>query len=211
MNGIQQAFAWDNGGIWMYLIVVVSVFCLALLIERVYYIFFKFSTNARQLMEAVARNVMQNSLDGAIQVCNAAGSSAVAQVVKAGLGRANKSELEIQNAIEEASLEVLPLVTRFLPALSSLANIATLLGLLGTIIGLIDAFAALEGAAPDERQAKLSAGIAIAMNTTAFGLIVAIPTLSFHVVLSAQAKMIMDDVELYSTKLANLLSAQRVR
>ncbi|MBQ9817474.1 MAG: MotA/TolQ/ExbB proton channel family protein [Proteobacteria bacterium] len=210
MEGIKQAFSWDNGGIWMWIICAVSVICLALLVERVYYIFFKFNTNAKQFMDTVQRNIVSNNIDGAIQVCNAAGTAAVAQVIKAGLARANKTELEIQNAIEEAQLEISPLITRFLPALASLANIATLLGLLGTIIGLIQAFAALEQAAPDERQEKLSAGIAIAMNTTAFGLIVAIPTLTLHVLLSTFAKKILDDIELYSTKLGNLL-AQRVK
>lgn len=209
MDAIKNAFAWDQGGIWMYLILVVSVICLSLLVERVYFIFFKFNTNARQLMNTVQRNIVAGNIDGAIRVCNSAKTAAVAQVVKAGLGRANKSELEIQNAIDEASLEVVPLVTRFLPALASFANIATLLGLLGTIIGLIDAFSALETAAPDKRQEMLSGGIAIAMNTTAFGLMVAIPTLCFHVVLAARATKILNDVELYSTKLGNLLG-QRV-
>lgn len=206
MEAIKSAFAWNNGGIWMWFICAVSVGCLALLVERIYYIFFKFNTNARQLMDAVQRNVIQNNIDGAVQVCNAARTSAVARVVKAGLGRADRSQLEIQNAIEEATLEVVPEVTRFLPTLASLANIATLLGLLGTIIGLIDSFAALKDAAPDERQEKLSAGIAIAMNTTAFGLIVAIPTLLFHTILSVTAKNILDSIELCSTKVGNLLS-----
>ena len=206
MDGIKKAFAWDNGGVWMWAICAVSVICLALLAERVYYIFFKYNTNAKQFMDTIQHHVVANNIDAAIQVCNVAGTAAVAQVVKAGLARANKSELEIQNALEEASLEITPLVTRNLPAIASLANIATLLGLLGTIIGLISAFEALEKAAPDKRQEMLSAGIAIAMNTTAFGLIVAIPTLTVHVVLSTFAKRILDDIELDSTKLGNLLS-----
>jgi biopolymer transport protein ExbB/TolQ len=206
MDGIKQAFALDQGGIWMWAICAVSIICLALLVERIYYIFFKFNTNARSFMETVQRNIMANNIDGAIQVCNAAKEAAVARVIKAGLSMANKTEIEIQNAIEEASLEVVPLVTRFLPAISSMANIATLLGLLGTIIGLIDAFGALESAAPDQRQQMLSAGIAIAMNTTAFGLIVAIPTLTFHVLLSTFATKIISDIELYSTRLGNLLA-----
>ena len=209
MDNIKSMFALANGGIWMWAICAISIICVALLVERVYYIFFKFNTNARQFMDAVQKNVVANNIDGAIQVCNAAGNAAVAQVIKAGLARANKTELEIQNALEEATLEIVPLVTRFMPALASLANIATLLGLLGTIIGLISAFGSLADAAPDERQAKLSNGIAIAMNTTAFGLIVAIPTLTFHVLLSAFATKIISDIELYSTKLGNLL-AQRV-
>ncbi len=208
MEAIKSAFAWDNGGFWMWIICVVSVGCVALLAERIYFIYFKFNTNARQLMEAVQRNILQNNIDGAVQVCNAARSSAVARVVKAGLGRADRSQLDIQNAIEEATLEVTPEVTRFLPTLASLANIATLLGLLGTIIGLIDSFAALKDAAPDERQEKLSGGIAVAMNTTAFGLIVAIPTLLFHTIMSVTAKNILDNMELCSTKVGNLL-AQR--
>ncbi len=205
MEGIKQAFAWENGGIWMWLIVAVSVVVLALLVERIYFIFFKFNTNAKQFFDTVQRNIVSGNIDGAIQVCNAAKTAAVAQVVKVGLARANKSELEIQNGLEEASLEITPAVTRFMPAISALANIATLLGLLGTIIGLIDAFSALESAAPDERQEKLSAGIAIAMNTTAMGLIVAIPSLIAHTLLSIFAKKILDDIELYSTKLSNLL------
>lgn len=209
MEGIKAAFEWDNGGIWMWLIVAVSVVVLALLVERFYFIFIKFNTNARQFFDTVQRNIVSGNIDGAIQVCNSARSAAVAQVVKAGLARANKSEIEIQNGLEEASLEVAPEVTRFMPAIAALANVATLLGLLGTIIGLIDAFAALENAAPDERQQKLSAGIAIAMNTTAMGLIVAIPSLICHTVLSIFAKKILDDMELYSTKLGNLL-AQRL-
>ena len=209
MDSIKSMFALENGGIWMWAICAISIICVALLVERVYYIFFKFNTNARQFMNTVQHNIVSNNIDGAIQVCNAAGHAAVAQVIKAGLARANKSELEIQNALEEATLEIVPLVTRFMPALASLANIATLLGLLGTIIGLISAFGSLADAAPDERQAKLSNGIAIAMNTTAFGLIVAIPTLTFHVLLSAFATKIISDIELYSTKLGNLL-AQRL-
>lgn len=209
MDSIKSMFAIQNGGAWMWAIAAISIICFALIIERVYYIFFKFNTNARQFMDAVQKNVVSNNIDGAIQVCNAAGNAAVAQVIKAGLARANKTELEIQNALEEATLEIVPLVTRFMPALASLANIATLLGLLGTIIGLISAFGSLANAAPDERQAKLSNGIAIAMNTTAFGLLVAIPTLTVHVLLSAFATKIISDIELYSTKLGNLL-AQRV-
>jgi biopolymer transport protein ExbB/TolQ len=208
MDYIKTAFAFENGGIWMWAIAAVSIICIALLIERVYYIFFKFNTNARQFMDTVQRNIVSGNIDGAIQVCNAAGNAAVAQVVKAGLARANKSELEIQQALEEASLEIVPLVTRFMPAISSLANVATLLGLLGTIIGLISAFGALADAAPDERQEKLSNGIAIAMNTTAFGLIVAIPTLVFHILLSAFATKILADIELYSTRLGNLLGSR---
>ncbi len=208
MDSLKSMFALDNGGIWMWLIAVMSLICLALIIERVYFIIFRYNANSKNLMEAVQRCVLGDKIDDAIKACNAAGDAAIAQVVKAGLTRANKSELEIQNAIEEATLEVVPNIQKNLGMMASFANIATLLGLLGTIIGLIDAFAALESATPDKRQEMLSRGIAIAMNTTAFGLIVAIPTLIFHSILSAVVKHIMDDINLYSTKLANMLSAR---
>lgn len=208
MDDLKSMF-FGEGAVWMWAICVISIICIALLIERFYFIFIKFGSNGRMLMNHVQNHVMSGNIDAAIQVCNAAGASAVAQVMKAGLSCASRSEIEIQNRIEEATLEVVPNVTRFLPALASLANIATLLGLLGTIIGLISAFGSLASAAPDERQAKLSNGIAVAMNTTAFGLIVAIPTLTFHVLLSARATKIISDIELYSTKLGNLLAARK--
>ena len=83
--------------------------------------------------------------------------------------------------------------------------IATLLGLLGTIVGLIEAFEALEKATPETRQKLLARGIALAMNTTAFGLIVAIPTLIFHMILSSMTKKILDEIDMHSVKLENLL------
>ena len=138
---------------------------------------------------------MANNIDRAIKLCNAAPNAALPKVIKAGLTRANKGELEISNAIEEATLEVVPIVSKRTPTLGGLANIATLLGLLGTIIGLIQAFAALESAAPDARAAALAKGISIAMNTTAFGLIVAIPCMGAQMFLQAVTKKILEEID----------------
>lgn len=207
MDKLKSAFT-DEGAIWMWLIAFMSIICLGLIIERLYSIVVKYNTNGRRLMEDVQKCVLSDKIDEAIRQCNGAGGAAVATVLRAGLTRANKNELEIQNAIEEATLEVVPHVQKNLGMMASFANIATLLGLLGTIIGLISAFEALESATPDKRQEMLSAGIAVAMNTTAFGLIVAIPTLIAHSILGAFVKSIMDDINLYSTKLANMLAAR---
>jgi biopolymer transport protein ExbB len=98
-----------------------------------------------------------------------------------------------------------PLVQKRLNTLPALANIATLLGLLGTIIGLIEAFEALEKATPETRQKLLAKGIALAMNTTAFGLVVAIPTLTAHIILGGMVKKIIDEIDLNSVKLENML------
>lgn len=203
MGEIKKAFA--TGGIWMYLILGVSILALGVVIERFVFIFFKYNINAHAFMAQIQKLVMANNIDRAIKLCNAAPSAALPRVIKAGLTRANKGEIEIQNAIEEASLEVVPLVMKRTAVLAGLANIATLLGLLGTIIGLIDAFKALETATPDKRQEMLARGIALAMNTTAFGLIVAIPTLFAHLLLSSMSKKIVEEIDQYSVKLENLL------
>jgi len=189
----------------MYLILATSIFAIGIAIERFIFLFFKYNINAEAFYAQVQKLVMANNVDRAIKLCNAAPSAALPKVVKAGLTRANKGEVEIQNAVEEATLEVVPRIQKRTAALASLANIATLLGLLGTIIGLIEAFEALEKATPENRQRLLARGIALAMNTTAFGLIVAIPTLIAHLILSGQTKRLLDEIDLYSVKLENLL------
>jgi biopolymer transport protein ExbB len=203
MGAIAEAFR--LGGVWMYLILAVSIITIGITIERFIYLFFKYSVNAEPFMAQIQKLVMANNIDRAIKLCNAQPSAALPRVIKAGLTRANKGEVEIQNALEEATLEVVPMVQKRTPILQPLANIATLLGLLGTIIGLIEAFAALETATPETRQKLLARGIALAMNTTAFGLIVAIPTLIFHMILSSMTKKILDEIDMYSVKLENLL------
>lgn len=203
MGAIAEAFR--TGGVWMYLILATSIFAIGISIERFIFLFFKYNINAEAFYAQVQKLVMANNIDRAIKLCNAAPSAALPKVVKSGLTRANKGEVEIQNAIEEASLDVVPRIQKRIGALASLANIATLLGLLGTIIGLIEAFEALEKATPENRQRMLARGISLAMNTTAFGLVVAIPTLLAHLILSGQVKRLLDEIDLYSVKLENLL------
>ncbi|RDV38032.1 MotA/TolQ/ExbB proton channel family protein [Bradymonadaceae bacterium TMQ3] len=203
MAGIAEAFR--DGGIWMYSILAVSVVALGVTLERFFFLFFKYNMNAQAFMAQIQKLVMADNVDRAIKLCNAAPSRVVPYVIKAGLTRANKGEVEIQNAMEEAALEIVPKVQKRTNALLTIANVATLLGLLGTIVGLIGAFEALETATPENRQRMLSRGIAMAMNTTAFGLIVAIPTMISHLLLSGVTKKILDDVDMYSVKLENLL------
>ncbi len=203
MSAIAAAFR--DGGIWMYIILAVSIISIGITIERFIFLFFKYSVNAEPFMAQIQKLVMANNIDRAIKLCNAQPAAALPRVIKAGLTRANKGEIEIQNAIEEATLEVVPLVQKRTPLLQPMANIATLLGLLGTIIGLIEAFEALETATAENRQKMLARGISLAMNTTAFGLVVAIPTLVFHLVLSSMTKKILDEIDMHSVKLENLL------
>ncbi len=203
MDSIAKAMS--EGGIWMYVILATSIVGVGIMIERFVMLFFKYNINATAFMAQIQKLVMANSIDKAIKLCNAAPSAALARVIKAGLTRANKSSDEIQNAVEEATLEVIPFIQRRTNTLAAIANIATLMGLLGTIIGMIGAFSDLATVAPDKRQEALGRNISLAMNTTAFGLIVAIPCMLAHLILTGVTKKIIDEIDLYSVKLENLL------
>jgi biopolymer transport protein ExbB/TolQ len=206
MGDLAKAFT--EGGVFMYVILLVSVAGIAVIIERFIFLFFRYNINASAFMAQITKLVMANNIDRAIKLCNAAPTAALPRVIKAGLTRANKGEIEISNAIEEASLEVVPLVQKRTPTLLAIANVATLMGLLGTIVGMIQAFGALGGASPEERAVLLSKGIAVAMNTTAFGLIVAVPCMIAHIFLSNMTTKIVNEIDEYSVKLENLLAAR---
>jgi biopolymer transport protein ExbB len=199
------ASAISTGGFWMFIILAASVVAVGVMIERFIFLFFKYNINANAFMVQIQKMVMANSIDKAIKLCNAAPSAALAKVIKAGLTRANKGTEEIQNAVEEASLEVVPFIQKRTNSLLAIANIATLMGLLGTIVGMIGAFSSMANVAPDKRQAELGKNISLAMNTTAFGLIVAIPCMISHLILAGVTKKIIDEIDLYSVKLENLL------
>ncbi|MFW5878340.1 MAG: MotA/TolQ/ExbB proton channel family protein, partial [Myxococcota bacterium] len=153
------------GGPWMYPIAAMSVIAIAIIFERAFVLFRRYNINGNAFMAQIQKLVMANNIDRAIKLCNAAPAAALPKVIKAGLTRANKGEIEIQNAVEEATLEVIPSIQKRTNSLQAVANLATLMGLLGTIIGLIQAFSALEAAAPDQRAAMLTQSISIAMNT----------------------------------------------
>jgi biopolymer transport protein ExbB/TolQ len=192
----------NSGGFWMYPILAMSVIGLAVIVDRFLFLFIRHNLDAGAFMKEIQRQVQGGNIDAAIKLCSGS-SSALARVVKEGLTHANRSPSEIQNAIEEVSLEVSPEITK---RGTLLQNIATLLGLLGTILGLIEAFSALATVTDPEQQTKmLTNGISVAMNTTAFGLMVAIPCLLAHVALSSVTKKILDEIEHHSVKIENLL------
>ena len=142
---------------------------LAFTFERIVRLFFQYNVDGASFMFEIQKYILANDLDGAIRLCNGAGKAALPKVIKAGLQRASRNEEQIQNAIDAASLEVIPKLERRLPYLALIANISTLFGLLGTITGLIKSFGAIAMADPAQRQAILGNGISEAMNATAFG------------------------------------------
>lgn len=203
------AVNYQKGGAFMNFIAIAGMFSLVFIIERSIRLFGKFYVNGSSFMYEIQKYVLANDVDGAIRTCNASETALLPKVLKAGLQRASRSEDQIQNAIDAATLEAFPKVEKRLTYLALIANIATLLGLLGTIVGLIGGFGAVAVADPAQRQTILAASISEAMNCTAFGLIIAITTMIAHTVLANRAAKIVEDIDEHSVKLLDLLSAKK--
>jgi biopolymer transport protein ExbB len=134
--------------------------------------------------------------------------SAIGGLLNMGLARQGsvRRRDDIEIAMEESMMEIIPQLERRTPYVALFSNIATLLGLLGTIMGLIEAFTAVANADPAEKADLLSASISVAMNTTAFGLMVAIPLLIVHANLTSKTTEIIDSLEMASVKTLNLIA-----
>jgi biopolymer transport protein ExbB/TolQ len=206
MNALRGFF--ENGGPFMYVISGVAVIALGTIIERAYRVYFQYSINGTAFMAQVQKLIMADNIDRAIKLCNAESSSALARVIKAGLRNSNRGPMEIQNAIDEASLEVIPEVEKRTPYLNMWANVSTLLGLLGTIQGLIQAFKAVAAASAAEKQEMLAKGISMAMYTTMYGLMCAIPIMVAASFIQNKTSKIVKDIDLHSVRTINLLTAR---
>jgi biopolymer transport protein ExbB/TolQ len=198
-----------DGGSFMYPILVIFVFAMAIAFERIFYAFFRANINSTAFMAQIQKLIMANNIDRAIKLCNAEPHAVLPRVVKAGLIRANLTEKEIENSIDESILEVGPMVNKRIAYLGMLANVATLTGLLGTIWGLIMAFEAVARASAEMKQTLLAQGISVAMYTTAGGLTVAIPTIVLVAIIQGRTNSILDDVDQYGLKTVNLLTARK--
>jgi biopolymer transport protein ExbB len=187
----------------------VIIIVLAIIAERTIYLASKFRVNSRELLAQVKKLVQANNIDRAIKLCEAA-DVPLLRVFRAGLMQVNRGPDAVVTAIEEQTMEIEPNVNKRINALFSLANIGTLFGLLGTIIGLINTFKALDRVQdPAAKQQALARGISEAMLNTALGLSIALLCLVAHLLLGGQAKKILSDLEQTSTKLINLLTSQR--
>jgi len=212
MNPIEMfATFFKAGGPFMYPIFAIAVLIVALTAERFWAIMVKSRASSRRLLEAVLPLVRAGRRDEAAKACKDS-ETPLAQVCTAVLERptrgANPLEMEAElfaTADSAASVALPPLSKRIL-YLAMLANGSTLLGLLGTVSGLIYSFSAVGQADPAQRSAFLAAGIAEALNCTAFGLVVAVPTLFIHAFFSSQVTSITDEVEATAVRLIHALS-----
>lgn len=209
MNGWSQFAAFfTSGGPFMYVILSIAVLCLALAAERMWVIGRVASVNSRKLTRDVLRLAAAGQDAQAIELCRQV-KGPVAGVALAVLARGGNEETSLQSAADGAAIVALPPLSRRLPFLNILANSATLLGLLGTIFGLTTAFSAVGAADPALRSSFLAAGISQALNTTALGLIVAVPTLLAHGFLQSRVEVLADEADEMGVRLIQALVARR--
>jgi biopolymer transport protein ExbB/TolQ len=192
------------GGFFMYPILVVMAVGMAIAIER--FIYLMLTQKATESLWRSLLPLLKARDLGQAQRLLERHKTPLARVLNYGFARmAHQAKREtVENAMEEGVMEVAPYMQARTHYLATLANSATLLGLLGTIIGLIDAFTAVSTADPAQKAELLSASIAVAMNTTAFGLVAAIPLLLMHSFLATKTAKLMDNVEMAAVKCLNL-------
>jgi len=200
--------AFQDGGFFMYPITIALGFAIAVTVERVYYLIVRFNVDGSKFFSELKRHLEGRDFEAAKSLC---GDTPLMQILRAGVEAAPMGERAVQNAVDEATLAVLPEVEKRTPYLSMIANVSTLLGLIGTVTGLIRSFRAVAYADPTQKGALLFKGISEAMNCTAFGLIVAIPCMVIYTILQSKTTHIVDEIDEYSVKLINLLSSLGVR
>ena len=205
--GIYSMVAFfQKGGLFMYPILLVFVAGMAITVERWFRLNHIRSVNSKiwNLLHPV---LAKGEFDEARAIIKK-DKSTISQMLGMGLARMGvvRRREDIEIAMEESMMEIIPQLEKRTPYVALLSNIATLLGLLGTIMGLIEAFTAVANANPAEKADLLSASISVAMNTTAFGLMSAIPLLLFHAKLTSTTGEIVDSLEMASVKALNSIA-----
>lgn len=203
MNWLSDVF--HKGGPFFILNTLFLAIVIAVIVERSIYFLGRGHLNAKAFLEQIRKLLSANNVDRAKKLCDAT-TAPVARVAKAGLNRMHRGEAAVTQAMEETMNDALPEVKTRIGALWSLANIVTLIGLLGTITGLIGTFAAIGNANPAERQERLSSGISEAMYNTAYGLSIALLCMLGHLILSTAMKKVVADLENFVMRFENLVT-----
>lgn len=204
MSSAVQFF--KDGGFFLYPLLLIFVVGVTIAIERWIYLT-KETIKNRNLWDDVAPHLGAGNFKQAVSLANNS-SAQIGTVLKYGLARLSTARRrdDIQQAMEESLLEIVPRLEKRTHYLSSLANIGMLVGLLGTIIGLIHAFGAVAQANPAEKAALLAAAISVAMNNTASGLFVAITLLLAHMFLESKTTALIDSLEIAVVKFLNSIT-----
>ncbi|MFN3821063.1 MAG: MotA/TolQ/ExbB proton channel family protein [bacterium] len=196
------------GWLMMWLIAFFGLIALAIAIERWIFIYVKSNVNPDLFAAEIRKLITAGDFKRAIALCKSAGERALPKVFLAALEEADRREFvdfrTVQNAVDQATLELIPELNKRTGYLAMLANVATLTGLLGTIYGLIISFSAAGQAGGGAEQ--LAQGISLAMFTTLWGLVVAIPSIIVYTLINTKTNAIIDDIDEHSVKLINLLT-----
>jgi biopolymer transport protein ExbB/TolQ len=204
----MQALAaiFRDGGLFMYFILAAAIIGIAIIIERAMLLTFKCNVDGKALWAKISKLIQDGEIEKARSLCKGS-ESPLLKVMEAGVTAASRGhKKDIQNIMDEAATEVLPTIDKRIPYLLTLANVATLFGLLGTIHGLIQAFTAVATADPSQKSTLLAGGISIALYNTAFGIGVAVTLLIMYAILQAKANKVIDEIDAVSIKFINLVN-----
>jgi len=193
----------------MWPILVTSIVTIAIIVERSVYLL-KASVDKDKLLALLKSQVMSGNVQGAIKVCSG-NPTPMTRIVQAGLMKFNKSDHEVQAAMDEAALRELPKVKQRTPYLGMLANFAVMAGLLGTISGMIKSFGSAAGADASRKATLLAEGISEALNCTAFGISVSLIGLLGFSVLTGKTTAIVDDINEVTVQVVNLVTSHRAQ
>lgn len=198
----------SDGGVPAYLIVFMGLIAMGMIFERVKVLYFDYSIKTDKFMSQIRNLLLNDKVDDAITFSDANKKAPLAHVVKSVLERSDRDEESMHQGLDISLSEIIPLLGKRLGFLMMIANVATLMGLLGTITGLIMAFNAVAFADPSQKQTVLSQGISMAMNTTALGLTVAIPVMVCYAFLHSRQNQLLEEIAEHSTKVVDLLTSR---
>lgn len=197
----------SKGGILMWPILGCSVVALAIAIER-FIALRRASIDTREFMDTMRQVLRQNRVQEAIEICDET-DAPISRIMKAGILKYNRSKEDIREALEDAAHLEIPRLERYLSALATCANISPLLGLLGTVAGMIKAFAQIQNKRGQVSPADLAEGISNALVTTAAGLSVAIPALVIYNYFVTRVENMTLEMEISSSELVELLTRHK--
>ncbi len=197
---------YQEGGTVMHVILSIAVIGFVVVLERCWGLRIGLHTHVPKLMALVQGRILAGDTAGALRLCR--GRCHVERVIRAGL-MAGVDPLRTQAAVEEEQLLIVPTLRRFLPTLATLANLAMLVGLLGTTFGMVSGFHCMGTVSAVERAAALAKSISIAVHSTGFGILVGILLLSARLVLHAIAERLVAQVALCGAKVVGLIRVAR--
>lgn len=194
-----------DGGFPVYVLLIFGAVGIAFIYERVRSLYYDYGVDANEFTSKIKEHILSGRKEEAIAYCNSQGNALLPYVVRHVLERSDRDDEQIYTAYELAAADVVPLVNKRMGHLAMMANVATLIGLLGTIYGLIACFNAVSFADPSQKQTLLAQGISLAMNTTAMGLMVAIPIMIMYSVLQSRQNQLFEEIVGNSKKIVDLL------